>query len=82
MYAWFAQAVDGAQVAQAGYLSLKRGQLAFHMSSESIEETLSWWQTQLPHTLARIDEGAPLVASGTDCDFCASRGLCRKAHWA
>ena len=82
MYAWFAQAVDGAQVAQAGYLSLKRGQLAFHKTSEPIEETLSWWQTQLPHTLARIDEGAPLDASGTDCDFCASRGLCRKAHWA
>ena len=82
MYAWFAQAgQEDAKLAEAGYLSLKRGQLAFHASSAAPDETLSWWQQQLPLTLARIDEGAPLVASGTECEYCASRGLCRKAHW-
>ena len=49
---------------------------------EGAGEVVAAWRERLPRYLARIDAGEPLPATGSDCDRCASRGLCRRGHWA
>jgi len=80
LYAWIAS-TQGA-VAASGYLSLRRDGVAWVPLDAPAGEVLAEWRDRLPGYLARIDGGEPLIASGTECDHCASRGLCRKGHWA
>jgi len=79
LYAWIA-AADGPVVA-SGYLSLRRSGVAWVPLERPADEVLADWRVALPGYLARIDAGEPLVASGTDCAYCPTRGLCRKGHW-
>ncbi|HYF59308.1 MAG TPA: PD-(D/E)XK nuclease family protein, partial [Burkholderiaceae bacterium] len=80
MYAWFASAHGG--VAASGYLSLRRDRIEWVPLARPADEVLAAWREAMPRYLARIDAGAPLGASGTECTHCASRGLCRKGHWS
>jgi RecB family exonuclease len=79
LYAWIASA-QGA-VAATGYLSLRRDGVRWVPLDAPAEAVLAGWRDRLPAYLARIDDGEPLIASGTECGHCASRGLCRKGHW-
>lgn len=80
LYAWIASA-HGA-VADSGYLSLRRDRVTWVPLSRPAPEVLADWRDALPRTLARIDSGEPLTAVGRDCEYCASRGLCRRGHWS
>ncbi len=79
LYAWMAS-MRGT-VAAAGYLSLRRDRVAWVPLAQPPAEVLEDWRGRLPRYLARIDAGEPLAASGSACEHCASRGLCRKGHW-
>jgi len=80
LYAWIA-AAEGV-VAASGYLSLRRDAVVWVPLAHPADEVLADWRVALPRYLARIDGGEPLIASGTDCAYCPTRGLCRKGHWA
>ena len=79
LYAWIASARG--EVADSGYLSLRRDRVTWVPLSQPAPDVLAAWRDALPRYLARIDGGEPLAASGTDCAHCASRGLCRRGHW-
>jgi ATP-dependent helicase/nuclease subunit B len=79
LYAWFASAQGG--VSESGYLSLRREEVRWVPLAKDTAEVLDAWREAMPRYLARIDAGTPMVASGSECGHCASRGLCRKGHW-
>jgi hypothetical protein len=70
------------EVVASGYLSLRRDKVAWIGLARPAGEVVAAWRERLPRYLARIDAGEPLSASGTECDRCASRGLCRRGHWS
>jgi ATP-dependent helicase/nuclease subunit B len=80
LYAWIA-AADG-PVAQSGYLSLRRGGVDWIALADPTQAVIDGWADALPRYLARVDAGEPLVAWGSECAHCASRGVCRKGHWS
>jgi ATP-dependent helicase/nuclease subunit B len=80
LYAWFAEA-DG-EVAASGYLSLRRDGVKWVPLERPAAEVVAAWRDRLPGVLARIEAGEPIRASGSACEHCASRGLCRKGHWS
>jgi len=80
LYAWIASA-EG-PVAASGYLSLRRNRVEWIPLAQPAHEVLEDWAQALPRHLARIDRGEPLAAWGSECGYCASRGLCRKGHWS
>jgi ATP-dependent helicase/nuclease subunit B len=80
LYAWMASAHG--PVADSGYLSLRRNEVTWVPLAAPADEVLAQWRERLPEYLARIDGGEPLSASGTDCAYCPSRGMCRKGHWS
>jgi ATP-dependent helicase/nuclease subunit B len=80
MYAWIAS--DAGDVVVSGYLSLRRDGVRWVPLARSAGEVLDDWRDRLPKVLARVHDGEPLRASGSDCGHCASRGLCRKGHWS
>jgi len=82
MYAWFAQALGEGEVRESGYLSLRRRDLAWIPLAVDPGAALALWRERVPAVLAQIDAGEPLHAYGTECEYCPSRGLCRKGHWA
>ncbi|MFZ4756714.1 MAG: PD-(D/E)XK nuclease family protein [Burkholderiaceae bacterium] len=82
MYAWFAQSIGEGAVQTTGYLSLRRRDLAWIPLAVDPDAALAQWRERVPAVLARIDAGEPLFAHGVDCQYCPSRGLCRKGHWA
>ena len=68
----------------AGYLNLgeKDGStLHSHSDMQSLRDDLC---TGIAHDLGRIASGAvlPALGSGTVCETCAARGLCRRDFWA
>jgi ATP-dependent helicase/nuclease subunit B len=80
LYAWMAS--GRGDVVESGYLSLRRDKVAWFGLARPAGEVVAAWRERLPRYLARIDAGEPLPASGSDCDRCASRGLCRRGHWS
>ncbi|MFN8838635.1 MAG: PD-(D/E)XK nuclease family protein [Burkholderiales bacterium] len=80
LYAWMAGAPG--EVVASGYLSLRRDKVAWVGLSKPADAVVAAWRERLPRYLARIDGGEAMVASGSECDRCASRGLCRKGHWS
>ncbi|MEI7447840.1 MAG: PD-(D/E)XK nuclease family protein, partial [Burkholderiales bacterium] len=80
LYAWIAG--DEAEVAESGYLSLRRDGVKWVPLGRPASEVVADWRERLPAVLARIETGESIVASGAACDHCASRGLCRKGHWS
>jgi ATP-dependent helicase/nuclease subunit B len=80
LYAWIARARG--EVAQAGYLSLRRDAVTWVPLAAAAGTVLQAWREALPRYLARIEAGAAMTASGVECEHCASRGLCRKGHWS
>jgi ATP-dependent helicase/nuclease subunit B len=80
LYAWMAS--GRGEVVASGYLSLRRDRVVWVGLARPAGEVVAAWRERLPRYLARIDAGEPLPASGSDCDRCASRGLCRRGHWS
>jgi ATP-dependent helicase/nuclease subunit B len=80
LYAWIASAHGS--VAESGYLSLRRGSVDWIGLAAPAQQVLDDWAVALPRYLARVDAGEPLVAWGSECGYCASRGICRKGHWS
>jgi hypothetical protein len=70
------------EVVASGYLSLRRDKVAWVPLSRPADEVVAAWRERLPRYLARIDGGEAMAACGSECDWCASRGLCRKGHWS
>jgi ATP-dependent helicase/nuclease subunit B len=67
---------------QAGYIALDRRQVEW-IPDTDFEETLPAFEARFLAHAARLREGAPLPAHGSDsvCRWCSARGLCRKGHW-
>ncbi|RPH45627.1 MAG: PD-(D/E)XK nuclease family protein [Burkholderiales bacterium] len=75
-------AAETGEVAQSGYLSLRRDGVKWVPLSQPTATVLAGWRDRLPAVLARIHDGEALHATGVECGHCASRGLCRKGHWS
>ncbi len=67
---------------EAGYLSLedRQASLVVHPEVEASARSLI---AGLVHDMQRIAQGEPMRAlgEGPACDYCRSRGLCRRDHW-
>ena len=80
LYAWMASGLG--EVVESGYLSLRRDKVVWVGLSRPAGEVVDAWRERLPRYLARIDGGEALPASGSECAWCPTRGLCRKGHWS
>lgn len=67
---------------EAGYLSLEDRQVSLVVHPE-VEASARSLIAGLVHDMQRIARGAPMQAlgEGPACDYCRSRGLCRRDHW-
>jgi ATP-dependent helicase/nuclease subunit B len=75
-------ATEVGEVAEGGYLSLRRDAVKWVPLSRPPDEVLAGWRHRLPAVMTRLQDGEALHASGVECGHCASRGLCRKGHWS
>jgi ATP-dependent helicase/nuclease subunit B len=72
----------GAAVTEALFLSIDRGEVV-PVPQEDVQALAQATSDRLAGMFDALAAGAPLRAQGTQgaCEYCESRGLCRKGHW-
>lgn len=87
LYAALVQASgDLAPPRHAGFVQFGRNKIEDHWLDDKLplQQVIDTWLRRLESTLSKLRDGALLRPMGAqaDCDRCAARGVCRRAHWS